>query len=120
MNPPRVQAEDYIDFLIATPKAASATEAARVQPERPRCPAHDAFTRLLHRLEPDPETLWIEARPFVPLEGGVLVLDDSVLDKPYCRHVGLVGRFYSGKHRRLVKGINLVSLLWTDGAPLWP
>ena len=27
MNPPRVQPEDYIDFLIATPKAASAAEA---------------------------------------------------------------------------------------------
>ena len=45
MNPPRVQAEDYIDFLIATPKVCSATEAARVQPPKPRPPAHDAFTR---------------------------------------------------------------------------
>ena len=57
MNPPRVQPEDYIDFLIATPKACSATEAVRVQPDQPRPPAHDAFTRLLHRLEPDAETL---------------------------------------------------------------
>ena len=121
MNPRRCTEEDYINFLVATPKVATCTEAARVQPEhKPNAPAHDAFTRLLHRLEPDPETLWIEARPFVPLEGGVLVLDDSVLDKPYCRHVGLVGRFYSGKHRRVVKGINLVSLLWTDGDALWP
>ncbi|MFO0927930.1 MAG: transposase [Gemmataceae bacterium] len=120
MNPPRVQPEDYIDFLIATPKAASAVEAARVQPQRPEAPAHDAFTRLLHRLEPDPETLWQEARPQVDLAAGVLVLDDTVLDKPYARHIELVGRHWSGKHHGIVQGIDLVSLLWTDGDRLLP
>ena len=115
MNPPRVQAEDYIDFLIATPKAASAVEAARVQPERPEAAAHDAFTRLLHRLEPDPLTLWDEARTQVDLTEGILILDDSVLDKPYARSIELVGRHWSGKHHAVVKGIDLVTLLWTDG-----
>ena len=115
MNPPRAQPDDYIDFLIATPKACTATEAARVQPERPRAPAHDAFTRLLHRLEPDPETLWTEARPQVCLDDGVVVLDDSSLDKPYAKAIDLVGRHWSGKHHAVVRGINLVSLLWTDG-----
>jgi putative transposase len=115
MNAPRVRASDYIDFLIATPKAASATEAARVQPDRPRMPAHDAFTRLLHRLEPDPEALWLEAHTQVDLLDGVLVLDDSVLDKPYAKHIDLVGRHWSGKHHQVVQGIDLVSLLWTDG-----
>jgi putative transposase len=115
MNPPRVQAEDYIDFLIATPKAASGTEAARVQPAKPNAPAHDAFTRLLHRLEPDPATLWEEARAQVRLDDGVLVLDDSVLDKPHAELIELVGRHWSGKHHQVVKGIDLVTLLWTDG-----
>lgn len=115
MNPPRVQAEDYIDFLIATPKAASGTEAARVQPERPDAPAHDAFTRLLHRLQPDPGTLWDEARTQIRLDGGVLVADDSVLDKPHAELIELVGRHWSGKHHAVVKGIDLVTLLWTDG-----
>src|ERR1019366_2742548 len=81
MNLPRVQPEDYIDFLIATPKAASGVEAARVQPARDRQPAHDAFTRLLHRLEPDPADLWLEARPQVDLADGILVIDDSTLDR---------------------------------------
>src|SRR5262245_59067866 len=110
MNPPRVRPEDYIDFLIATPKAASAVEA----------PAHDAFTRLLQRLEPDPEALWLEARPQVELACGVLVLDDTVLDKPHARHIELVGRHFSGKHRRVVQGICLVSLVWTDGDRIIP
>jgi putative transposase len=120
MNPPRCTEQDYIDFLVATPKVATCTEAARVQPQRPKAPAHDAFTRLLHRLEPAPDLLWEEVRPFVRLQGGALLLDDSVLDKFYARHLGLVGRFWSGKHRRVVQGINLVSLLWSDGDGLWP
>jgi putative transposase len=115
MNPPRVQAEDYIDFLIATPKAASGTEAARAQPAKPDAPAHDAFTRLLHRLQPDPGTLWDEARTQVRLDDGVLVIDDSVLDKPHAELIELVGRHWSGKRHAVVKGIDLVTLLWTDG-----
>jgi putative transposase len=115
MNPPRANENDYIDFLIASPKAVSATEAARVQPPQPRPPAHDAFSRLLVRLEPDPETLWQEARAQVTLDAGVLVLDDTVLDKPYAKHIDLVGRHWSGKHHAVVQGIDLVSLLWSDG-----
>jgi putative transposase len=115
MNAPKCQAEDYIDFLIATPKVCTATEAARVQPEQPRPPAHDAFTRLLQRLEPDPESLWQEAEPQVNRAAGALIVDDSTLDKPYARDIELVGRHWSGKHHAVVRGINLVSLLWTDG-----
>jgi hypothetical protein len=69
----------------------------------------------LHRLEPDADSLWREAQPQVILDEGVLVLDDSVLDKPYARHIDLVRRHWSGKHHRVVQGIDLVSLLWTDG-----
>jgi hypothetical protein len=47
---------DYIDLLITSHKAFGCTEAAAVQPESTDTLAHDAFTRLLHRLEPDPET----------------------------------------------------------------
>jgi hypothetical protein len=120
MNRARCTPTDYIDFLVATPKAATATEAARVQPDRPNAPAHDAFTRLLNRLEPDPQALWDETRPLIRPDDGVLVLDDTVLDKPFARHMGLVGRFWSGRHKRVVRGIDLVSLVWTDGDALYP
>jgi putative transposase len=120
MNAPKCDAIDYINFLVASPRAVSGTEAARVQPERPGAPAHDAFTRLLHRLEPDPATLWAEAAPQVRRDRGVLVLDDSTLDKPYARQIGLLTRHWSGKHRRVVQGIKLLTLLWTDGEALLP
>ncbi len=120
MNAPKCRPEDYINFLVASPRVVSGTEAARVQPAQPGPPAHDAFTRLLHRLEPDPATLWAEATPQVRREQGVLVLDDSTLDKPYARKMGLLTRHWSGKHRRVVQGINLLTLLWTDGEALIP
>jgi hypothetical protein len=111
---------DYIDFIIASPKSFCCTEAAKVQPESHAPPAHDAFTRLLIRLEPDPETLWTEARPQVRRRGGALVLDDSTLDKPYAKKMDLVNRHWSGKHHAVVRGINLITTIWTDGDRITP
>lgn len=116
MNPPKVKSEDYINFLIASPRTISALEAGRVQPEKKDAPpAHDAFTRLLHRLEPDAETLWLEAKTQISFKEGILVIDDSTLDKPFAKKIELVTRHWSGKHHRVVSGINLITLLWTDG-----
>ncbi len=116
MNPPKCDELDYIHFLIAAQKVFSNTEAARCHPtaESGR-PAHDAYTRLLHRCQADGESLWQEVKPFVRLTEGMLILDDTTLDKPYARAISLVTRHWSGKHRRVVCGINLISLLWTDG-----
>ena len=115
MSQPKVSETDFIDFLIATPSQATAMEAQRSQPASDDPAAHDAYTRLLHRLEPDSEALWREVRPEVRRSAGLLVLDDSVLDKPYARKMDLVHHMWSGKHHRVVKGIDLLTLLWTDG-----
>lgn len=119
MNSPRATPEDYIAFLVATPVEGTATEMARCQPIAPDAPAHDAFTRLLNRLEPDAEALWRDVQPLLPASG-ILVFDDTVLDKPHAQHMGLVSWHWSGRHKRIVKGINLVTTLWTDGDGLWP
>lgn len=111
---------DYIDFLIASPRYFTCTEAAKVQPDSNQPPAHDAFTRLLHRLEPDPATLWEEARPLIRRKGGLLVVDDSTLDKHYAKKIELVTRHWSGKHKRVVSGINLITMVWTDGDRVIP
>lgn len=42
-------------------------------------------------------------------------MDDSTLDKPYAEKMDLVQRHWSGKHHAVVEGINLITLLWTDG-----
>jgi hypothetical protein len=120
MNPPKITDEDYINFIIATPRDVTATEAERVQPESKNAPAHDAFTRLLSRLEPDAETLWQETRTQIDLNTGILVLDDSTLEKPYSEFNALVYRHWSGKQKEVVSGINLMTLLWTDGVRCVP
>lgn len=112
MNPPKCDAKDYIQWIIASPKAVSCTEAARTNSNHV---AHDAYTRLLGRLEPSPEELWQEVQGLVDRKRGYLVIDDSTLDKPYAKHIELVVRHWSGKHRAVVDGINLITLLWTDG-----
>ena len=113
MNPPRCTDADYIAFLLAAQRVFSCTEAARCQPPSLKAPAHDAFTRLLTREPPDTAALWEEARRFVRREEGVLVLDDTTLDKPYAKKMELVTRHWSGKHRSVVSGINLQTLVWT-------
>jgi len=120
MNRPRCTDTEYIDFLVATPRVVSCVEAARVRPRRADAPAHDAFTRLLHRLEPDPADLWADVSPLVDRSRGVLIVDDSTLDKPYAEKIALVHRHWSGKHHAVVDGINLITLLWTDGDQLIP
>ena len=121
MNPPKVCDEDYINFLLASQGRFTCTEAARSQPEeRLRRPSHDAFTRLLVRTPQDTGALWMEAETIVSRQSGVLVLDDTTLDKPYSKRIPLVTDHWSGKHHRVVRGINLITLLWTDGAKLVP
>jgi putative transposase len=120
MNPAKCGELDYIHFMIAAQKVFTCTETARCQPEDTQAPSLDAFTRLLTRQPPDTKALWQEVRGLVNLKGGLLVLDDTTLDKPYAKNIELVTRHWSGKHHQVVLGINLISLLWTDGAALIP
>ena len=115
MNKAKCTEADYINFIVATPVSYSCLEAGRVQAQGEAGPAHDAFSRLLQRLEPDAEALWQESEPQVVKDQGILVLDDTTLDKPYAKQMALVTRHWSGKHQAVVAGINLLTLLWTDG-----
>lgn len=120
MNGPKVDELDYIHFLVAAQQVFTTTEAARIREGEPNAPAHDAYTRLLKRIPPDTEALWREVAPFVRRDRGVLVVDDTTLDKPYARKMALVTRHWSGKHKRVVQGLNLISLLWTQGEERLP
>jgi hypothetical protein len=120
MNAPKCTEYDYINFLVAAQQVFSAVEAARSHPENERRPAHDAYTRLLQRLPPDSEALWTEVKGCIPMLRGLLVIDDTTLDKPYASQMALVTRHWSGKHHQVVQGINLISLVWSDGDSCFP
>lgn len=120
MNPPKVDELDYIHFLIAAQQVFTCTEAARCQPESPKATAHDAFIRLLSRQPRNTEALWQQAQSVVDKERGLLVVDDTTLDKPYASKMELMTYHWSGKHQRVVPGIAWITLLGTDGEATIP
>jgi len=111
---------DYINFLIAASNVYSCTEAARCYSSATDAPSHDCFTRLLQKQPSDTEPLWDEVSKFVTPREGFLIVDDTVLDKPYSEKIDFVRRQWSGKHHRTVKGIGLITLVWTDGKVVLP
>ena len=120
MNPARCKDLDYIHFLIASVDVFTCTEAAKCQPLRENNPSHDAFTRLLQRQPPDTDALWNEVNSIVQPENGFLIADDTLLDKPYAKKMDLVYHQWSGKQHRIVNGINVCTLLWTNGSAMIP
>jgi len=99
----------YIGFLMSEPKSATCTHLSEVMGI-----SHDSVNRFLSREDYDPKDLFDESiRELDPI-GGTLNVDDSTLDKPYSQRMDLVSHFWSGKHHRVVKGLNLITLYYTD------
>ncbi len=96
-------------FLISEPKSPTCTRLEEVTGI-----SHDSVNRFLQREDYKPKDMFDEASHVLCLVGGTLSVDDTVLDKPYSKSVALVSHFWSGKHHRAVKGINLVTLYYTD------
>ena len=120
VNPPKCTSSDFVNFLISTYQACSCSEASRCLPDEPGSIAHDSVKRLLERQPHHTEALYDEAKRLIRADEGVLVIDDSTLDKPYSHQIELVTRHWSGKHHRVVQGINLISTIWTDGSAIVP
>lgn len=76
--------------------------------------SHDSVNRFLLREAYEARDLFNEAAKLLNLHGGTLSGDDTVLDKPYSSKMDLVEYFWSGKHHRPVKGVNLITLYYTD------
>jgi hypothetical protein len=120
VNPPKCTSNDFINFLIAAHDTCTCTEAARCLPANEKSIAHDSLLRLLERQPHHTEALYNEAKKLIQHQEGVLVIDDSTLDKPYARYMSFVTRHWSGKHHQVVQGINLISVIWTDGRAIIP
>jgi putative transposase len=120
VNPPKCSRNDFINFLITSYKACSCSEASRCLPSESEPIAHDSVKRLLERQPHHTEELYTEAKRMIRHDEGILVIDDSSLDKTYAREMDLVTRHWSGKHHLVVQGINLISIIWTDGSAIIP
>lgn len=102
--------ELYCQFLIAAQTNFTATSFSSLVEDT----AHDSITRFLSGTKLTPHILWEYSSQFVDKEKGVLICDDSVLDHPYGKQIGLSKWQYSGTHHDVVYGIGLTTLLWSN------
>ena len=105
--------EHYTAFLLAEAQSAGCVRLSEVSGGEF---AHDAANRFLNRETFSPKDLFEDSRARIVLDGGILSVDDTVLDKPHSQEgkTDLVGYFWSGLHGKAVKGINLVTLFYGE------
>lgn len=111
MNKQKCDEYLYTQWLLAAQDSYTCTELEKVAPTSM---AHDSPTRLLAKQKLTPKVLWKNVQPHIDPAGGLLIVDDSVVDKPRMQKLPLVRWQYSGAHHDVVKGIGLTSLLWTQ------
>jgi putative transposase len=102
----------YSEFLIANQNRYSGLELSKVSPTEM---AHDSISRWLASSNFTPSDLWDHVKDTVNKEMGYLIVDDTLLDKRYSRENELAKLQYSGNFHTLMMGIDIVTLLWTDG-----
>jgi hypothetical protein len=102
----------YTLFLLCEPKYISCVRLAGILEDL----SHDSVNRFLWRENYTPKDLFDEVAPQIELEGGTLSVDDMVIDKLYSdpKKAELIDYYWSGKHKKIVKGINVVTLYYTD------
>jgi hypothetical protein len=78
--------------------------------------SHDSVNRFLLRERYESKDLFETCRNTINLVGGILSVDDTVIEKLYSNphKADLINYFWSGKYHRTIKGINLVTLYYTD------
>ncbi len=99
----------YRTFLQVTATRYSALSLAEVAPIEL---SHDAVSRWLKDAKCQPKDIWETARPDVVGKRGILIADDTVIDKSRSDKIELVQWQYSGTEHDVIKGIGMVNLLW--------
>lgn len=101
----------YSDYLLSSFGATTATGLSRLLPEL----SHDQITRMLAQQPLSDRDLWKIVKPLVrqvQSAEAVLIIDDTVQEKPYSDESELITWHYDHSQGRTVKGINLLSALY--------
>lgn len=108
--------ELYSDYLLSAFSHTTATGLSKMTGGEV---SHDKITRFLSGEEFGSTTLWKLVKPLVrrfeSAEDGVLIMDDTIEEKPYTDESELICWHYDHSQGRTVKGINLLSTLYQVG-----
>jgi len=107
-------ADLYSDYLLASFGATTATGLSQLLEGEV---SHDQVTRYLAGTQKTASDLWRTVTPFVrevQSEAGVLILDDSIEEKPYTDENDIVCWHYDHSKDRMLKGINFLTALYSS------
>ncbi len=102
----------YSDYLISSFGQTTATGLANLLKGGI---SHDQVTRFLSSQPRTTADLWRIVKPFVrrvQSDDGVIIVDDSIAEKPYTDENDIVCWHYDHAHQRTVKGINFLTALY--------
>ena len=102
----------YSDYLIASFSLATATGLSALVDD---AYSHDQITRFLGQKRYDQKTYWKTIKPMVrrvETNDGVLLVDDTIEEKPYTDDNDLVCYHYDHSQGRTVKGVNIVNFVY--------
>jgi putative transposase len=77
--------------------------------------SHDRLTRMLQADWSGQTLLELAVRTLFVWERGYLILDDTVIPKPFATAMESLAWVYSSQERKPVYGLSLVLLVWTNG-----
>jgi putative transposase len=77
--------------------------------------SHDRLTRLLQAEWSGQTLLELAVRTLFVWQRGYLIIDDTVIPKPFATAMEGLAWVFSSQERRPVYGFSLVPLVWTDG-----
>jgi hypothetical protein len=77
--------------------------------------SHDGLTRRLQADWSGHTRLELAGRTLFVVERGSLILDDTVIPKPFATAIEGLAWVSSSQARRAVYGLSLVRLIWTEG-----
>lgn len=106
----------YTDYILSSYGPITATGLARLTKDEV---SHDQVTRFLNSDQLSGKQLWSLVKPYVKKysdesSDGVLIVDDTVIPKPYSRENELNCWHYDHSVGKTIKGINLLTLMFSD------
>ena len=102
---------DYCQYLLSSSIDYTLTHFA----EHSQQFSHDMINRYLAGERIPPRLVWEHVNPhLVQTEQGYVIFDDTVLDKHYAQHIGLVRRQYSGNAKGVINGIGVVTCVYVN------